>query len=183
MKQGAPIPQRDWKRVRTVLFAVVLIGLLSGSFILQRSAGNDEVKSVWYFDLNTRTLFVGPYASAPSIPAPSGAYNAADGEELDHEAGVGAMVVRPKSGGDPRVIYLQRYTKDGKVHRQRELAGDLPNADEGPAGTSNMVIAVPPTDNQVPRWYSPGSAPGKAILADYGKLMRSGEVEFYLPGD
>lgn len=174
---------RDWRRLRAVLLGVLAVGMLAGAFALQRLENRDEVKRVWYFDLNTRELFVGPYAAVPSIPAPSGPYHGADAEDLDALAGVAAMVVRPTGGGDPRVVYLQRYTAEGKLQRQRELDGASAEADAGPARSAALVIALPPTDDAPPRWCSTGSPQGKAILAQYGELMRGGGVEFYLPGD
>lgn len=170
--------------MRRIAILLALAVVIAAAVLLHRADDGDVIKRMWYLDLNTRTLFAGPYAAVAPIPAPSGGYSGPDAGELGFEAGVVAMVVRPQGGGEPRIAYLQRYTREGHERRRRLLDGQAPDPadDGGPQG--DQLIAFPPTDAEpTVGWHSPGSAPGKAILAQYAQLLRSGGMELYLPGD
>lgn len=173
--------QRPRRRVGMwLLLAAVVMALVAG-VAMNRSATIDRV---WYFDLNTRTLFPGPYAAAPPIDAPSGDYVGSGADDLDQRAGVLAMVVRAKTGGELQIVYLQRYTREARELRLRQLAGETLENAEGSRVNGGLRIALPPTRPDEPlAWRTPGSAAGKAILDRFGQVMATGQVELHLPGD
>ena len=175
--------------VRRIALASALVICLVAAFTVMRLSHGDVIDSVWYYDLNAGKLFTGPYAAAPPIAAPSGDYRGADAEDLDHLAGVVAIVVRPKAGGtagssDKQIVYLQRYTRETRPLRQRQMADERLAPDEEGKVLGGLRVAVPPEQpDQTVTWHTLGSREGKSIMARYDQLMGSGKVELDLPGD
>ena len=176
-------------QLRRGALASALIVCLIAAFTVMRLGHGDVIDSVWYFDLNAHKLFAGPYAAAPPIAAPSGDYRGADAADLDHLAGVVAVVVRPKAGGtgergDKQIVYLQRYTSEARPLRQRQMADERLAPEEEGKVLGGLRVAVPPEQpDQTVTWHTLGSREGKSIMARYDQLMGSGKVELDLPGD
>lgn len=165
-----------------VWMVLVVVMILAGAILYQ--GRSDTIDRVWYFDLNTQTLFPGPYAAAPPIAAPSGAYDGPDADDCDHEAGALAMVVGPRAGGEPQVMYLQRFTRETRLLRQRQLTGEmLGQADESRVLGGLRVASPPAKPGDVVIWHTPGSPAGKAIMDRYDRIMGAGQVVLRLPGD
>lgn len=160
---------------------VAVAVLLGGMLVLGRSGA---VEQVWYFDLDTRELFPGPYAAAPPIAAPSGTYNGPDAEDCAHEAGVLAMVVGPRSGGELQTVYLLRYTRESRELRKRQLEGEMLEQADAQRMAAGMRIAAPPERPDQPvTWHTMGSPAGKAVMDRFDRLMGAGQVVLRLPGD
>ncbi|MBN8525038.1 MAG: hypothetical protein J0M02_06870 [Planctomycetes bacterium] len=145
---------------------------------------SDAVDRVWYLDLNTQTLFAGPYAAAPPIEAPSGAYDGPDAEDCDHAAGVLAMVVAPKSGGEAQVVYLLRYTRAGRALRQRQLDSEMLSPVDERQVQGELRIAAPPSrPGEAVVWHTMASPAGRAVMDRYDRIMGTGDAVLRLPGD
>ena len=128
-----------WQHIAIIVVALALVGTIG--WFMMGEGGGDGPKSLWFYDLNSGELFVGPVASLPPIEAPSGDLK---GAAAGTPAGVLASVISIEGDSEKKVAFLQAYTPDAKqlIEASRNAQGGAPaDYDKIMKGT---LVALPP---------------------------------------
>lgn len=138
---------RDWMNNNSALVTVgaVVVLILSLGYIVWSSKGpgyGPRVIDIYYYDLNTKQVFVGKSDQYPPIDAPSGrGYKLPNGQEIP--AGVRAYVFAcgecPDVTGlsldelqakNAFVAYVEMYTMEVRDMLMKQAAGEAPSGPE-----------------------------------------------------
>lgn len=80
-----------------------------------------EPGKAWFYDLNTKELFVAPGSSIPPIEAPSGS--------LPNGTPAGVQAVVLEGNGEQKIAYLFTYPAEAKAQLDQMNAGDFDEMD------------------------------------------------------
>ncbi|MBN1816343.1 MAG: hypothetical protein JW828_03225 [Sedimentisphaerales bacterium] len=129
-----------------LLLIVVVISLLIGG---PEGASTEQIKRIWYYDLNTKQLFAAKATQIPPIAAPSGPTS--EGKP----AGVRAYVFASEPGAEPFIAYLETLAPDADPS-----AYERAHANYGPYWGKGLLVRRPGD----PDWIDAQSPRGRGII-------------------
>ncbi len=163
-RSGAPPTPSLLRHPATRVVIVILVAaVLWWGWSIDGTEGSPARQ--WYFDLNTQRLFTAPIATMPPIESPSGPFQGAP-------AGVRAVVVRERSTGAQRIVYLQTMAPEV----QDGISRRGPDQDQQDTLIGHgMLVARPPGNPGEPlTWHWMDSPAGQQVSAELGKILGSG---------
>jgi hypothetical protein len=145
-----------------IIIALSLIGTIS--WLSMGVSQGDGPKNLWFYDLNTGSLFVGDVALLPPTEAPSGELR---GAPAGTAAGVLASVIKIEGQDERKIVFLQKYQPDIKA----AIASARENTNVPPADYEKIrdrtLVARPPAKAGDPiQWFAMSSPDGQKIITE-----------------